>query len=197
MNQHEQPEPRQDDVVFVWDDSWDKVPLADWMAANPSIGVPPAPASVEALDKVAHPPEPWTWSTVSEWIDQLAETDQRFALTDWQKWLLVEIGKRGRVDEQFRRIMFNARDRRQYRRAWLEGELASRAVTGQVFAGPAGVTYDECTEPLGWIDETVWAEVRPNPRNDSEMLNRVIDDLATVKIDMTTHIGCPKFPRTD
>jgi hypothetical protein len=182
-------------AVFEWRPDDMGAEPADWITANPSLGVPPSPASAEILDAVAHPPEPWTWATVSQWVDYLAEHDKRFALTDWQKWFLVEVGKRGRVDPQFTRILFHESSRRQFRRTQLEAELVSRAVRGTTVNGPVGVIYDECTEPF--LSELAWDRARPNPRNDPEMLNRVIDDIAT---DVTTKIArteCPKFPRVE
>lgn len=188
-------DPAEDPAVFEWRPADMGAEPADWITANPSLGVPPSPASAETLHKVAHPPELWTWATVSQWVDHLAETDERFALTDWQKWLLVEIGKRGRVDQEFDRIMFHASARRQYWRRWVEAELVSRAVHGTVRNGPVGVFYDECTEPF--LSELAWERVRRTPRNDPEMLNRVIDDIAT---DVTAKIArteCPQFPRVE
>ncbi len=86
-------------------------------------------------------------------------------------------------------------------RQWFEVDdnLQMLGVHGTNFYfGPVGsppILYDECT--TSFLDSSVWDSVRPTPRNDGEMLNRVIDDIATDCTAKIAAIECPRFPRAD
>lgn len=103
--------------------------------------------------------------------DELVVLDEVFVLDDWQRRLLLQL---------FGKPTPNG------------FQIGSR---GQMVLGPVGATSEQLAQQL--IDRSIWDDVPRTPRADPEMLNRVIDDIAT---DVTAKIArteCPKFPRAE
>lgn len=93
------------------------------------------------------------------------ETHLEFKLTDWQEdTLRMYLG----VDDEHQVL---------------------GVLDGNMFVGPSSEYYAE-----QFLARAIWDEVARLPWRDGEMLNRVIDDIAT---DATAKIMCPEFPRVE
>lgn len=179
---------------FVIDDK----AMADWYAANPSLGHRVTTAYIDAHHE-QHPGEPSLTRMLSDGVrrgggrgaqagriildevrhsngervdvdefERFLGADLGFELTEWQE----EVWRRAFGTDQPLRVI--------------------GAFDGNVYVGPPSEWYAE-----QFLSAAIWDEVARTPRADAEMLNRVIDDLATdvtAKIDRTE---CPKFPRAE